>query len=436
MLANRGKLILLLGLACVGSIVAQESKPTVRHHRVTAEDRSAEALSRAQKAIEHQDFATAERELKSALEVDPKNARAWFGLGWVYAATDRTTDAIAAYRKSIEAAPNFFEPRLNLGLILARSGDPEAEPCLRAATQTDLDHFPAAHANAWIALGHILESKAPGEAVAAFRKAAELNPLDTAAHFFAASAAEKSGDLATAEQEYKAAAERDPKSVDAVAGLASIYMRTKRLPEAESALRQYLALDPENAKAHLQLGRVLAAQKKNEDAQSEFESALRFSPGDAAAKRELALLYVDTKQFAKAEPLFREALQKNPRDAELHHRLAAVLIEQRKFEEAQKESLLAVNLKPDFAIAYGDLAFAASQNKNYPLALKALDARAKFLPEIPATLFLRATAYDHLGARKEAAASYHQFLATANGKFPDQEWQARHRLIAIEPKKQ
>jgi len=37
--------------------------------------------------------------------------------------------------------------------------------------------------------------------------------------------------------------------------------------------------------------------------------------------------------------------------------------------------------------------------------------------------------------RKEAAASYHQFLAVANGQFPDQEWQARHRLIAIEPKK-
>ena len=67
--------------------------------------------------------------------------------------------------------------------------------------------------------------------------------------------------------------------------------------------------------------------------------------------------------------------------------------------------------------------------------LKALDARARYLPDIPFTLFLRATAYDHLGARKEAAASYHQFLAAANGQFPEQEWQARHRLIAIEPKK-
>jgi tetratricopeptide (TPR) repeat protein len=435
MSANRGKLILLLGLACVGSIFAQESKPTVRHHRVPVEDASA-AIAKGEAAIDSKDYAAAEQALNQAVKLEPKNYRAWFDLGFVYTALNRDADAIAAYRNSVAADPTVFESNLNLGLMLARINDPDAARYLRAATQLKPTAKPEEGLyRAWISLGRVLEPTDPKEAIAAFRKASELKPNIAEPHYLAAAFAEKSNDLATAEQEYKAAAERDPKSVEAVAGLTNIYLQTKRLPEAESALRKYLALDPQNAKAHLQLGRMLAAQKKNDDAQSEFETALRFSPSDAAAKRELAMLYVDNRQFAKAEPLFREALQKDPRDAELHHRLATVLIEQHKFEEAQNELLLAVNLKPDFGIAYGDLAFAASENKNYPLALKALDARAKFLPEIPATLFLRATAYDHLGARKEAAASYHQFLAAANGKFPDQEWQARHRLIAIEPKK-
>jgi tetratricopeptide (TPR) repeat protein len=435
MSANRGKLILLLWLACVGGIFAQESKPTVRHHRV-AEDPAAAAVFRAEAAMDKKDYAAAEQALNLAVKQDPNNYRAWFDLGFVCTALNRDSDAIAAYRKSVAADPTVFESNLNLGLMLAEINDPEAARYLRAATQLKPASKPEEGLfRAWLVLGRVLEANEPKQAVAAFHKASEVKPNQAAPHLFAAEVAEKSKDLATAEQEYKAAAELEPKSYQAPAGLANIYMLTKRLPEAETALRSYLALIPLDAKAHLQLGRVLAAQKKSEDAQSEFENALRLSPGDTAAQRELALLYVDNKQYAKAEPLFREALQKEPNDAELHHRLATVLIEQLKFEEAQNESLLAVNLKSDYGIAYGDLAFAALQNKNYPLTLKALDERAKFLPDTPKTLFWRATAYDHLGARKEAAASYHQFLAAANGQFPDQEWQARHRLIAIEPKK-
>jgi Flp pilus assembly protein TadD len=78
---------------------------------------------------------------------------------------------------------------------------------------------------------------------------------------------------------------------------------------------------------------------------------------------------------------------------------------------------------------------AANENKNYPLAIKAADLRAKYLPENPMSYFLRATAYDHLRDAKDAAKYYHQFLEVAGGKYPDQEWQAKHRLIAIEPKK-
>jgi hypothetical protein len=36
---------------------------------------------------------------------------------------------------------------------------------------------------------------------------------------------------------------------------------------------------------------------------------------------------------------------------------------------------------------------------------------------------------------KQASVNYHLFLNAANGKYPDQEWQAKHRLIALEPKK-
>ena len=97
--------------------------------------------------------------------------------------------------------------------------------------------------------------------------------------------------------------------------------------------------------------------------------------------------------------------------------------------------MAALQLKPDLGDVYWDLANAASENKNYERTIQALDLRAKFLPENAGSYFLRATAYDHLRVYKEAAVNYHRFLETANGQFPNQEWQARHRLIAIKPKK-
>jgi len=149
----------------------------------------------------------------------------------------------------------------------------------------------------------------------------------------------------------------------------------------------------------------------------------------------LADLYVTAGKFALAEAQYRSLLAAKPSDPELHQALGQTFLKQRKFPEAQDEFLAAIKLKPDLGSAYGDLAIAANENKNYQLTIKALDARAKLLPELPVGYFLRATAYDHLRAYKEAALNYHQVLEVANGQFPDQEWQARHRLIAIEPKK-
>ena len=65
-----------------------------------------------------------------------------------------------------------------------------------------------------------------------------------------------------------------------------------------------------------------------------------------------------------------------------------------------------MKLRPGFAAAYGDLAFAASSNNDYGLTLKALDERAKLQPDIPITYFLRASAYDHLKNVKQAVADY------------------------------
>ena len=71
----------------------------------------------------------------------------------------------------------------------------------------------------------------------------------------------------------------------------------------------------------------------------------------------------------------------------MHRGLGKALLLQ-KLPEAQQEFLAAVQLKRDWPDdLYVDLAFAASENKNYELTIKALDERAKFDEEMPAMCF-------------------------------------------------
>ena len=418
-----------------------QTHTTVRHRRELVEDQPPE-IAQAEDAIQKNDFSGAETLLKKAIEKDPNNYQAWFDLGFVLNHLTRTDESIAAYRKSVAAKPDVFESNLNLGLMLARANNPEAEPFLRAATTlTPTAHPAEGKARAWLALAHSLENKKPDDALEAYRKASELTPQDPEPHLSAALLHERQKEFSDAETEYKKAMaldlhSTDPHSVEAAIGLTNIYMKSGRLGEAEPLLRQLAAQRPEDAGIHLQLGRVLVAENKKDDAIAELQVALKLSPADSEAQLELADLYAGAGKNDLAEGAYRALVAAQPKDAELHRGLGKALLLQKKFPEAQQEFLAALRLKRDWPEVYVDLAFAANENKNYELTIRALNGRTMLNGEMPAIcFFLRATAYDHLRDNKQAALDYHRFLGVANGKYPDQEWQATHRLIAIEPKK-
>ena len=169
--------------------------------------------------------------------------------------------------------------------------------------------------------------------------------------------------------------------------MANIYMRGHRYTEAEEILRKLVALHPGDAGAHMQLGRMLAADGQNEPAIAELQQALKLAPGDASVQLDLADLYVNAKKYDLAEPLYRSLLAAKPNDPELRYGLGRLLLQQRKFPQAQQELLAALQLKPSMGTAYGDLAAAANENKNYELVIKALDARANFCPSFRSAIF-------------------------------------------------
>jgi tetratricopeptide (TPR) repeat protein len=415
---------------------AQSTGKTVRHHKVEEQDPSAAILAEAESNLDKQDYASAEPLLKKYLEAHSDNYVAWYDLGFAYHQMGKRDDSIAAYRKSVSAKPDVFESNLNLGLALAEAGDPQAEQYLLSATKLNpASNAAQEHTRAWLALGRLLESTKPEEAISAFQQAANLDPKNPEPHLDAGALLERQQKTGDAEKEYQQALGVAPDSSDALIALSNLYMREKRFANAQTALKKLVALHPNDAGSHFQLGRMLAIAGKNEDAASEMEAGLKLDPSDLKAQRDLADLDADLGKYDQPAQAYTALITAIPNDGDLHAGLGRVLMKQKKFAEAEQELIKAAELKPGSGEIYGELAVAANENKNYPLAIKAADLRAKYLPENPMSYFLRATAYDHLRDAKDAARYYHQFLEVAGGKYPDQEWQAKHRLIAIEPKK-
>lgn len=436
-------LLALTAGACAG---AQDASPSNaqdstshrsgRHVRVPVEDSQATELVRAEHAIENKDYAGAEGLLRTFVEKNPANYEAWFDLGFVENELGRVDESIAAYRKSVAAKPDVFESNLNLGLQLGKTGQPDAEKFLRAATLLK----PTSHADegryrAWLSLAETVEKSNPEEAIADLQRAETLQPKEAEPHLLAGRLLENENKFSDAEAEYKRALELDAHSADAAVGLANIYMRARRFPEAEEYLRKVVAAQGDSAPVHIQLGRVLAAEGKNDAAIGELQAGVELAPGDESAQRDLAELYTTAQKNDLAEAAYRKLIVAHPNEVELRRRLGQTLLREKKFPDAEKEFMVAIKLVPGKGEAYGDLAFAASENKEYPLVIRALEARSKLLPENAMTYFLRASAYDHLRDYKKAAANFHLFLNNAGGKYPDYEWQAKHRLIAIEAKK-
>jgi tetratricopeptide (TPR) repeat protein len=427
------KAIAIALLASLALPALAQTRPSHKTHpQTTADDRSADALKDAESLLQKQQYFQAEEKLQALIATQSGNPQAWFDLGFAQSHQGKTADAIAAYKKATQLDPKWFEAQQNLGLALAKSGDlTAAASALKiAVTLKPTAGGQQALAAAWLSLAQVTEDSQPQDSLAAYQKAAELDPANSEAQLGAARMADRSGNAPAAEQQYlKLAAAGNNDSIERLIGL---YLRQKRFADAETWLHKYISANPQNSAAQLQLGNLLAAEGKPQEAIATLEPLYKTCPGPKLA-RSLGSLYLETKQYPAAADLLRQLIAQSPNDAQLHLDYGTALMHQLKYPEAQAALLKAVQLDPNLVQAYSDLAYAADQNKNYELTIRVLDARAKLQPETPATYFLRATAYDNLRMYKPAAENYKLFLGVAGGKFPDQEFQARHRLKAILP---
>ncbi|HEY6446129.1 MAG TPA: tetratricopeptide repeat protein [Acidobacteriaceae bacterium] len=391
-------------------------------------------LTQAESAIEQQQYSVADARLDIWLSAHPNDARALFDRGYAAQAQNHIDAAESWYRKAIAADAQQFESRLALGLILASKGDDAgAREQLQAAAALEPNPpNPGAQAQADRALARLLRKSDPTGARDALVAALRLTPETEADTLLTAEIAENAGDNDIAEQAYRRVLQQDADSSDATAGLAHLYIAEKRYADAQPLVEAALRRDPDDPALNAQLAAILNAQGKQADALALLEKLHQLEPSSRSVASMLADAELQAGNLEEAAALYQQLLAGAPGDPVLLDADGQLLIRQQRYADAVAAFRKATTAKPDDVDAWSGIAFADSELHQYHDELTALSTRSKLAAENPSTLFLWATAYDNLHQTKAAADFYHRFLAAAQGKFPDQEWQAKHRLVALD----
>lgn len=328
--------------------------------------------------------------LRQAVVANPEDYVAHFNLGYAYSVGGNDSDAVIEYQKALALHPAIYEAELNMGTSLLR-----------------LNRF--------------------ADAEAAFRAALSLKAESAAAEEGLGRTLAREGRLGEAEPHYRKAAAIDGSYKNSLLDLETIYEAHHNGTEAMTILREF----PADPAAQERLGALLLEAGVPAEAAGHLEFAVTQSP-TTANRFELAQAYAKLKQLAKAEPLAAQVVAAAPDDDDARMFYGRVLRDQRKFQEAAVQFQTVAAREPTSAQAWNELAGVELVAQQFQAAIAAFQRVRELGAETPGDTFFRATAHDHLHQIKEALDNYNKFLAASEGAFPDQEFQARQRVLILE----
>jgi len=351
---------------------------------------------------------SAEKDLKEALQLEPRNAVLLLNYANLLWKTDRNEEARKTYLEVLAIDSSNAAALGALGFLSREMGDSEAAGgyFLELAKQHPDDYAP------YLALGDLYSSdrrfpeaqqnyerafkRSPGNPLifsGAMNAALEAHQLPQAKEWLArASDAVRQDPQVMREHEryltmtgnYAESAalgyqviQKMPKDREAVDYLAYDLLFLKRLDEAMKIVDRFEPVLERDRDLPLISGYVHADHNEYQAAVDDFTHALEIDPTIAVGYMNRGFVYNDMRLAAKAEQDFRKALTLNPQYGEAHLGLAYALLQLRRSTAALKEAEIATRLLPDSeslhlvkAEGYRQRAILASAESEYQKALK------------------------------------------------------------------
>lgn len=292
----------------------------------------------------------------------------------ILATLKRTDEAIAVYRKIIEATDaTADEPYVFIASLYAQQQDVES------AKET-------------------------------LKELVTKNPKSFFGNYYLAKIYVTNTEFDKAKVHYERALELNPGASSVQLELARVYAYLKQFDQAIALSREVSEKDPTNAKAHKLLGELLLGEDRVEDALEQFEAVQALEEDPSETRFKVALIKLQRRDLAGAEVELRLVLSEHPEHSSARYYLASTYAGMKRPEDAI-EQLRVIESGDDFFAESRTLgAYLLRQLERYPEALAMVDDLLELSPKDAKLLNFQAALYRDSGELKKAVESVEKLI--------------------------
>ncbi len=287
----------------------------------SAEDRKAAYLEKAADMHAQGNYEKARLELKNALQIDPKDAEAWYLMGEMEEKLQNWRAAAGNYQRVLEMDAAHSGAKLKLGrLYLVGGVEERAEPLLEDVLKTEPDNV-----DALVLRGGLAARRGDLEGASRdARLALEKAPGHIDATILNASLAIRGGNAEAAIGLLTKAAERNPEHTGLRAVLAEVYSQQGRIDEGAAQLKEIIALEPRIVSHRMRLAQYYSAKQRLDEAEQVLREGLRQQADSKELKLALVNFLGSQRKPEQAVEALQQFIKETPEEYELRFRLAEI----------------------------------------------------------------------------------------------------------------
>jgi len=211
--------------------------------------------------------------------------------------------------------------------------------------------------------------------------------------------------------------------------LGSVLAMQEKFKEAIPCFEKAIKIEPKLASSHKKLGQTLASAGRGEEADEAFEVYFKEDPNIGMIA--IGIEHQRAGRDEEALECFRQALRKYPDSVDAMRFLATAYFKQNEiYSDAEALLRRAVEIAPDFALAWGDLGHALLKSQKPVEAIEAYKQALKLLPENYIAWTQLARAQSLAGYPEKSAKAYQKSLEI-NPKIPNAQMGYGHVLKAL-----